>query len=151
METPPNAGPPQRLILGLLIALVCVGAVALWRGGPATGESPAEPAASGGGEVTLARRTPEGESSPVTVAIDAGATVLDATRAAGRDHGGVWASAWRGDGADAFLTSLGGEGSRPQERLFWLFEVNDAESEVGAGVATLRPGDRVLWKLAAYE
>lgn len=87
----------------------------------------------------------------MAVPIASGATVLDATRSAGRSGGDRWASTWRGDGPDAFLTTLGGEGSRPDEGLFWLFEVNGRESEVGAGVAALSPGDRVLWKLSAYE
>lgn len=148
-EPAPNHVNPSRLLLGLAIALACVAVVAALRGGSvgATGSA----ALTAVGEVTFIRRTPEGESPAAVVPIGAAATVLDATRAAGSEHGDAWHSTWRGDGQNAFLTSLGGEGSRPEAGLFWLFEVNGVESQVGAGVATLRPGDRVLWKLAAYE
>jgi uncharacterized protein DUF4430 len=37
------------------------------------------------------------------------------------------------------------EGGGAQSRN-WLFSVNDAESEVGAGAALLKPGDVILWR-----
>ena len=74
-------------------------------------------------------------------------TGLDAVTAASAHPHGV-KLVWRGAGSTAFVTQIGdakNEGGGKESRN-WLFSLNDKESEVGIGDATLRAGDVILWR-----
>jgi hypothetical protein len=73
-----------------------------------------------------------------------GLTVADATRL-------VCSTRWQGEGVMALLVELDGVPNQGPDGLNWQFEVNGRYATEGAGAVVLRPGDRVLWKLAPYE
>jgi Domain of unknown function (DUF4430) len=79
-------------------------------------------------------------------------TVLDAVTTAGAHAHGVKATL-RGSGATAFVTQFGdlkNEGGGEKSRN-WLYSVNNAEGEVSAGAATVKPGDVILWRFGVPD
>lgn len=146
-------GKTARLLLALAVVLGVVTAMraAGWPSGGAV--SPPRQGDSGSGAAAAVALTVERPETPplhASVPWRADMTVAEATSAAGSIDA-RWPSRWRGEGAMAFLESLAGDENQGAEGLNWQFEVNGQYATRGAGAVTLEPGDRVLWKLAAYE
>jgi hypothetical protein len=81
-----------------------------------------------------------------------GMTVLDALEAAKANQHGITFTQ-RGSGETAMITKIdvianqeGAEGAKN-----WLFYVNDQLADKSCGVATVKPGDSILWKFQAKE
>lgn len=77
------------------------------------------------------------------VEVEEGKTALDLTRQ-------VTDVETKGDGADAFVTGLGGEVADTNKNEFWEFLVNDKPAEVGAGSYKVKNGDKIEWRIATY-
>ncbi|MGL4513160.1 MAG: hypothetical protein ACRCT8_08720 [Lacipirellulaceae bacterium] len=154
-STPPT---PARLplfrlplALGAVLGVVLLarGWVAVPVGGGATSLGAGE---TGLRAVELARRAPGEADAHAAVPWRAGMTVRDAVETAALDDPrGPWRSRWRGVGSGALLEELGGRPNEGPGRDNWQFEVDGEYGVRSAAATTLRPGQRVLWRLAPYE
>lgn len=141
-ETRPPIAAYRRLIVGLVLV---VGGL-LWIRGhqlqeAETAESnPAQPI----GAVRVVFQQPDAEPTEAEVPLAQGDTVFEATSRAATTR-------WQGKGAMALLQSINGIGNQGADGLNWQFEVNGQYADRGAGDYPLKPGDRILWKLAPYE
>jgi len=147
-ENPPAAGPGWRLAYAAAAVLVVLVVLALYRllfpvfaGEPAA--TPAPAVADQVVEIVIER--PDAEPYRQSVPWTADQTAAEATRRLSLP------SEWRGAGEMAFLESLDGVANQGADGLNWQVEVNGRYAERGAGALRLRPGDRVLWRLAPYE
>lgn len=143
--TEPATGTSWRLVIA--IATILVG-LSLYRLLPTDTAGPVSESLGQDAEtatVTVVVRQPDADTTRATVPWLDGQTVAQATQEAGLE------AVWRGSGEMAFLESLAGVANQGGDGLNWQFEVNDDYADRGAGAVTLRPGDRVLWKLAPYE
>ena len=89
-------------------------------------------------------RLPDTEPTKKDIPWLEGLTVAEATAQATDTQ-------WQGEGEMAMLISLKGRPNEGVNGLNWQFEVNGEYATRSAGAVRLRPGDRVLWKLAPYE
>lgn len=55
-----------------------------------------------------------------------------------------------GEGADAFVTAIGGREADQAKKEFWSFYVNGEPAQVGAGSYEMQDGDEITWKLETY-
>ncbi|WP_162616381.1 DUF4430 domain-containing protein [Xylanimonas allomyrinae] len=55
-----------------------------------------------------------------------------------------------GEGANAFVTTIGGRASDQSKNEFWAFYVNGEQAQVGAGSYVMKDGDEITWKLETY-
>jgi hypothetical protein len=55
-----------------------------------------------------------------------------------------------GEGANAFVTSIGGREADQAKQEFWAFYVNGEQAQVGAGAYEMQDGDEITWKLETY-
>ncbi|WP_425956895.1 DUF4430 domain-containing protein [Xylanimonas sp. McL0601] len=55
-----------------------------------------------------------------------------------------------GEGANAFVTSIGGRKADQSKNEFWAFYVNGKQAQVGAGSYTMTDGDEITWKLETF-
>lgn len=76
-------------------------------------------------------------------------TVLGALELAAKHPRGVKFT-HRGVGETAFVDSIDGLKTDPQGKA-WIYSVNDRSGEKSAGIATLAPGDAILWKFDLYR
>ena len=56
----------------------------------------------------------------------------------------------KGDGVNAFVTSIGGVKASDADKTFWAFYINGKQATVGAGSYKLHDGDVMQWKLEKY-
>jgi hypothetical protein len=56
----------------------------------------------------------------------------------------------KGDGANAFVTTINGYTASDTKKEYWAFYVNGNMSDTGAGSYTTKSSDQIEWKLAAY-
>jgi hypothetical protein len=145
---------PARFRLPLALAAV-LGVVLLARGWSADPDGSVTPGGvieSASRIVEIARQAPDEADVSASVPWRAGMTVQDATAAAdAAEPGGPWRSRWRGVGAGALLEELGGRPNEGPGRDNWQFTVDGEYGDRSAGATPLRPGQRVLWRLAPYE
>lgn len=132
-----------RLALGMLTVLA---GVALYRGAVAIPEAgrAETPVGVGVAIVQVKFKRPDAPAVERRVPWSEGQTVADATRIAA-------VTRWRGEGAMALFVEIDGVANQGADALNWQYEVNGRYATEGAGAVELRPGDRVLWKLAPYE
>lgn len=52
---------------------------------------------------------------------------------------------------DGFISSINGIEQKPDQNKYWLFDVNDQMSSVGANQVILKQGDTIHWKLEAFK
>lgn len=110
---------------------------------PRTAEAPpAEPA-----ELTI--DFGEGEPLKIWLAVGEG-TALNALQLACR-QASVSEPELRGQGAMAFVTSVGGVPNEGAGGRNWVFEVNGELGVQSAAVTPVGPGDRVLWRFSEKE
>jgi Domain of unknown function (DUF4430) len=79
-------------------------------------------------------------------------TVFDVLRTAERRPHGISVSS-RGSGETLIVSKiddLANQGGGKKDKN-WIFHVNSHMGDESAGIATVRPGDRVLWKFGPYE
>lgn len=143
-ESPQKFDPRWRLALAVAGVLLGLIVFRLSPRGSSDRPAPQQPLPGQQGTVTLLIRRPEVEPTQVKVPWSAGITVAEATRRG-------LTTEWQGEGEMAMLTSLSGLANQGADGLNWQFEVNGEYATRGAGAVRLRPGDRVLWKLAPYE
>lgn len=55
-----------------------------------------------------------------------------------------------GEGANAFVTSIGGREADQAKQEFWAFYVNGEQAQVGAGSYEMQDGDEITWKLETF-
>ena len=55
-----------------------------------------------------------------------------------------------GQGANAFVTAIGGRKADQAKKEFWAFYVNGEQAQVGAGSYTMKDGDQITWKLETF-
>ncbi|QAY71295.1 DUF4430 domain-containing protein [Xylanimonas protaetiae] len=55
-----------------------------------------------------------------------------------------------GEGANAFVTAIGGRAADPTKNEFWAFYVNGEQAQVGAGTYEMQDGDKITWKLETF-
>jgi hypothetical protein len=55
-----------------------------------------------------------------------------------------------GEGANAFVTTIGGRAADDAKHEFWAFYVNGEQAQVGAGSYVMKDGDVITWKLETY-
>lgn len=98
-----------------------------------------------------------------SVSPSAGATASTAAAAKGISYAGVEGKTalellkakdpqaqTKGDGANAFVTTINGYTASDTKKEYWAFYVNGKMSEVGAGSYATKAGDQIEWKLATY-
>lgn len=56
----------------------------------------------------------------------------------------------KGEGANAFVTTINGYTASDTRKEYWALYVNGKLSEVGAGSYATKTGDQIEWKLATY-
>ncbi|MGD9722261.1 MAG: DUF4430 domain-containing protein [Pirellulales bacterium] len=81
-----------------------------------------------------------------------GMTVLDALAAA-RKHARGISFNQRGSGSSALITQIGdvkNQGGAADSKN-WLYYVNEAAAEDGAGVHAIKQGDVILWRFQVYD
>lgn len=76
-------------------------------------------------------------------------TVLGALELAAKHPRGVKFTQ-RGSGETAFVDSIDGLKDQRQGKA-WIYSINDRTGEKSAGIATLAPGDAILWKFDIYR
>ncbi len=59
-------------------------------------------------------------------------------------------AATKGDGANAYVTSVGGYAASDTKKEYWAFYVNGKLSDVGAGTYVTKSSDQISWKIATY-
>lgn len=52
---------------------------------------------------------------------------------------------------NGLVTSINGVSQQPDEQKYWLFDVNGKMSDKGAQDVQLKDGDKIDWKLEAYQ
>lgn len=155
-EPGPQDHPPERpwafpALLALVLALV-VG----WRLLPFDRPAAAPPAQPQSGEVE-----PLPGEVEVVVQIDGttldqqhvpptGGTVLAVLQAAGGESP-AFAPEVRGEGAGAFVVSVGGVANEGAGGRNWTYSVNGQPGDRSAAIAPVKDGDRVLWKFTPPE
>ncbi len=100
--------------------------------------------------ITIAIDSGDGQPlREVFIDIRDGMTVIDAMRRAKAAGSIEFAAQGRGEGS--FVTQINGVANGGADGRNWLFDINGAEAQVGAGAIELKGGDRVLWRFGAYE
>jgi hypothetical protein len=56
----------------------------------------------------------------------------------------------KGEGANAFVTTINGYTASEAKKEYWAFYVNGKMSDVGAGAYVTKAGDQIEWKIATY-
>src|SRR5690349_21236488 len=56
----------------------------------------------------------------------------------------------KGEGKDAFVTSINGKKANDEKHEFWAFYVNGKQAQVGAGSYILQNNDKITWKIENY-
>jgi hypothetical protein len=77
------------------------------------------------------------------VAIEEGKTALDLTKSVAKVK-------TKGEGQDAFVTSINGKAADSAKKEFWEFLVNGKSAEVGAGSYKLKDGDKIEWRISTF-
>ena len=131
------------LVLCASLAFNLTGAMAASAQQPAA-KAPRPPAAT---DVRLTIRFGDGKDLTFDpVPHKAGMTVLDAMKAAESADGKPLRFDYKGKGETAFLTAIEGVANQSGDSSdYWIYRVNDKLGNRSFGVATLAPGDRVLW------
>lgn len=144
------------IAVGLAVVLLLILVVNQWRG-----EQSSE-VGSGAAEtdkllqsdhalgVTLAAEGGAMDLRPIIVVHRPRMTVLEAMQLASRADSS-WAFAYDGRDELVFITRLAGQTNQGEAGLNWQYDVNGQRAELGAAQQPVEPGDRVLWKFAAYE
>ncbi|TWT88766.1 hypothetical protein Mal64_22540 [Pseudobythopirellula maris] len=159
MDTTPSTAQPTRswrLPAALLLVLLMVLLARAWAPALQSGVAtpPALDPAAVVGVVTLAAEVDGEPPAPlppeVEASVGAETTALDALLAAGRESD-AWRVEYRGEGAMAFVESIGGATNEGPDGRNWRFEVNGVEADRGAGATPVSPGDRVLWRFTQFQ
>lgn len=56
----------------------------------------------------------------------------------------------KGDGINAYVTSIQGREADIKKNEFWELDVNGKPAEVGAGSYILKAGDKIVWKINTF-
>ncbi len=56
----------------------------------------------------------------------------------------------KGEGINAFVTSINGKQANTNQKEFWEFKVNGQQAQVGAGSYIIKNHDQIEWKIANY-
>lgn len=56
----------------------------------------------------------------------------------------------KGEGTNAYVTSINGKEAQSANREYWAFYTNGKLAEVGAGSYKLKAGDKIEWKIEIY-
>lgn len=56
----------------------------------------------------------------------------------------------KGEGANAYVTSINGKKALTEKKEYWAFYVNGKPAAVGAGSYKLKSGDKIEWKIEKY-
>jgi len=83
------------------------------------------------------------KESPDEVTVNQGETALDLLQQTAD-------ITLKGEGENAFVTSINGIVADDTKKEFWAFYVNSEQAEVGAGSYLLQSGDKIAWKLETY-
>jgi hypothetical protein len=59
-------------------------------------------------------------------------------------------AATKGDGANAYVTTINGYTASDTKKEYWALYVNGKMSDVGAGSYVTKDGDQIEWKIATY-
>jgi hypothetical protein len=55
-----------------------------------------------------------------------------------------------GEGKNAFVNVIDNTAADTTKHEFWAFYVNGKQAQAGAGSYTLKPNDKILWKIETY-
>jgi hypothetical protein len=97
-------------------------------------------------QVPAAVATTSASAAPQTVSYEGveGQTALDLLKA--KDASVVT----KGEGANAYVTTINGYTASDAKKEYWAFYVNGKLSDVGAGSYVTKAGDKIDWKIATY-
>ncbi len=56
----------------------------------------------------------------------------------------------KGNGEQAFITSINGRTANDKKHEFWSLAINGRDSEVGAGTYKVQAGDVIAWSIKTY-
>lgn len=56
----------------------------------------------------------------------------------------------KGDGVNAFITSIAGRQANTNKKEFWEFKVNGQQAQVGAGSYIIKNHDQIEWKITNF-
>jgi len=56
----------------------------------------------------------------------------------------------KGEGVNAYVTTINGKEAKAENKEFWAFYVNGKQATVGAGSYQLKDGDKIEWKIEKY-
>ncbi len=56
----------------------------------------------------------------------------------------------KGEGVNAYVTTINGREAKSTNKEFWAFYVNGKQAIVGAGSYQLKNGDKIEWKIEKY-
>ena len=85
----------------------------------------------------------QGKKKEETMIISRGSTALDLLKKISKVQ-------MKGEGANAFITSINGRAADDIKKEFWAFYINGKQAEVGAGSYVLKDNDKIEWKLETY-
>jgi hypothetical protein len=60
------------------------------------------------------------------------------------------AAVTKGEGTNAFVTSINGRIADDAKKEFWAFYVNGVQAQVGAGSYVTKTGDQIRWHIETY-
>lgn len=138
------------LLMGVLLVVLLV---EHYRGGRAPQDQTPDRRFSGEGAAGQVTLTMSREGEPLRtleLPIAGEVTLLDAMREASR-RDPQWHVQFDGSGKGAFVAELGGVSNDASRGIYWLYELNGQEGDVGIGACTLTAGDDILWKFAPYD
>jgi hypothetical protein len=93
---------------------------------------------------TTATPTPSVAAKTLTYGGVEGKTALELLKA--KDPNTVT----KGDGANAYVTTINGYTASDTNKEFWALYVNGKQSELGAGSYVTKAGDKIEWKIEKY-
>ncbi|MDB5179133.1 MAG: hypothetical protein JWN01_1076 [Patescibacteria group bacterium] len=131
----------NKRIIGAFVAVVLVGGTI----GAGLGLQQ-RAARQSAGRVQSAAVTPSPVATPGTVSYAgvAGKTALELLKT--KDPAVVA----KGEGANAFVTTINGYKADDAKKEYWSLYVNGKVSEVGAGSYVSKAGDQIEWKIEKY-
>jgi len=84
-----------------------------------------------------------GEAEYINKKIDLGSTALDLLKKTAEVK-------IKGEGENAFVTSINGKEAKSGDNEYWSFNVNGKPATVGAGSYKLKDKDKIEWKIEKY-
>lgn len=149
MSEPSSPHRSWRFILALVVLLGLVLAQRRWLPANNPAGKPIKPT-TGEFVALMIDRGPGAAAETHDIGWQSGQTVLGVLEAYSTEHPAEPLTVI-GAGASALVASCAGRTNEGAGGLNWQFELNGEYGTKSAGVTTVKPGDRVLWKFAPFQ